>query len=114
MQRNRLLRKRTLPVNAFGTRYRGQEGALMADVDRWRRRAVVPTVLAGALGLVVLPPARAEDDPAPDDAPLVCDEYAGDPDPTSQRVEWQLRDANNVACAAQRQQDATSPAFMSK
>src|SRR5688500_15285904 len=56
----------------------------------------------------------AEEEQVPEPSPLVCDEYAGDPDPVLQRHEWQVRDANNVACATQRQQDATNPAFKSK
>src|SRR4029078_11102211 len=52
--------------------------------------------------------------PAPlPSSPLVCDQPAGDPDPVTQADAWRRRDAQNLPCATQRQQDAlTTPAFL--
>lgn len=51
----------------------------------------------------------------PETSPLVCDEYAGDPDPQTEREAWLARDRNNQACSTERQQDnLRNPAFLRK
>jgi dienelactone hydrolase len=77
-------------------------------------RLVMASGAAMLLTGLVSGAARAEEEQAPETSPLVCDAYAGDPDPTLQRADWQQRDLNNMACSTQRQQDATNPAFKAK
>ncbi len=73
-----------------------------------RRITALGCALAAALAL-----AGARGAIAQEGQPLVCDAYAGDPEPNTQ--EWSERDANNVACGHQRYVDAEqSPAFQAK
>jgi dienelactone hydrolase len=46
-------------------------------------------------------------------AQLSCDTPAGNPNPSTQRAAWEERDANDMQCATQRQQDqARNPAYL--
>lgn len=74
--------------------------------DRISLGWLAATVFVAGTGSLFAPAARGQ-------APLVCDEYAGDP--AFGTPEWTERDADNVACSYQRQVDAQdSPAFLAK
>jgi dienelactone hydrolase len=81
---------------------------------RWRHRAALGLVGALTIGGLthVMPDARADTSPP---STFGCDQPAGDPDPVTQRDAWMQRDAQNMACATERQQDSVSnPAFLRK
>lgn len=83
----------------------------------WKRAGAAVALSAAVLASVVprMPAwaASATQDVAPDTAPGVCDQYAGDPVAGTQA--WTDRDANNVGCSYQRHGDAQqSPAFLAK
>ena len=88
----------------------------MVGLDRARvTRLFTGAALTGVLLVSLSAPAHAQvPAPAPlPSSPLVCDQPAGDPDPVTQADAWRRRDAQNLACATQRQQDAlTNPAFL--
>ncbi|MCU1448826.1 MAG: hypothetical protein JWP02_996, partial [Acidimicrobiales bacterium] len=80
---------------------------------RWYRLVgvAVGVLTLGALASVT-PSARAAGAPP---SQLGCDQPAGDPDPITEPEAWRQRDAQNLACATERQQDELSnPAFLRK
>jgi dienelactone hydrolase len=77
---------------------------------RWRRRALGALLCAAVGGSLALPAVRAADSSAVD-----CESPAPSPDPKADPNAWRQRDAQNLLCATQRQQDELSnPAFLRK
>src|SRR2546421_204871 len=74
-------------------------------------RAAACVVTLGGLASVT-PSARAASAPPSQSG---CDQPAADPDPVTQADVWRQRDAQNMACATERQQDElNNPAFLRK
>src|SRR2546423_1465777 len=81
-----------------------------ASSGRWSPLGIGVGALALGMSSWLMPAGRAA---SPPPSAIGCDQPAGDPDPAKDPDAWRQRDAQNLQCATERQQDElNNPAFL--